>query len=164
MSLLISFVGNICTGKTTVSKKIADYFTCNCYSIDEYRIKYSAFEKISEAVAWDKMTDSIKNENIAVVESSGLSINIRHIYRLFDKVIVIKLFSPESVILKRIEERKQNGYVSVPFCFDSQYETKEKKVRKLEKLVAKLKFDFCINTDINSINDVFIFLKNNIQL
>ena len=164
MRVLISFVGNICTGKTTVSKMIADYFTCNCYSIDEYRIKYSAFDKIFEAVAWDKMTDSIKNENIAVVESSGLSINIRHIYRLFDKVIVIKLFSPETIILKRIEERKLNGYVSVPFCYDSQYETKEMKVRKIEKLVSKLKFDFCINTDLNSINDVFIFLKNNIQL
>ncbi|MEI6821467.1 MAG: hypothetical protein WCL51_06000 [Bacteroidota bacterium] len=164
MKILISFVGNICTGKTTASKMIADYFTCNCYSIDEYRIKYSAFDKIFEAVAWDKMTDSIKNENIAVVESSGLSINIRHIYRLFDKVIVIKLFSSEAVILKRIEERKLNGYVRVPFCYGSQYEPKEIKVRKIEKLVSKLKFDFCINTDVNSINDVFIFLKNNIQL
>ena len=65
---------------------------------------------------------------------------------------------------KRIEERKLNGYVRVPFCFDSQYEPKEIKVRKIEKLVSKLKFDFCINTEENGINDVLIFLKNKIQL
>jgi len=149
MKILYSFVGNVCSGKSTVSEIVAKKHSIALYSIDEYRIKHNAVLISEEWAAWDDLKNGISKENIAILESSGISQNINEIYSLFDKVIIIMMDCHVDVLFQRINEREQSNYPKVPCWWNRKNEPmSESKINELDsKLKSLIKANYAYSTD-----------------
>ena len=154
MKTLISFVGNICSGKTTISKKLSKKHSIKLYSIDEYRIKHNAYLISEEWAAWDELTSDISKNNIAILESSGLSRSATDIYKLFDKVIIILIDCPESELVKRIIKRNNSNYKKVPFCYSSESESIQSRVSKFSIKLKSIHYDYIFNSNEMTVNEI----------
>lgn len=134
MKLLISIIGNICTGKSAVCRQLHKQLNIPYFSIDEYRRMHNAHTIDSEWRAWDELINDISHEYTAILESSGTSVNLEDIYGKFDKVVVIKLSAPSDEIAQRFAERVSDpDYIPVPFFGRKDNE-------KLTDIVARMEY------------------------
>lgn len=149
MKTLYSFVGNVCSGKSTITKALANKHSIALYSIDEYRIKHNAVLISEEWAAWDDLKLGISKENIAILESSGISQNITEIYSLFDNVVIIMLDCHVDILFQRVNEREKSNYQKVPCWWNRKNEaTSESKIKELDiKLKSLIKADYVYHTD-----------------
>ena len=153
---LYSFVGNVCSGKSTVSKLIASKHSIGIYSIDEYRIKHNAVLISEEWNAWDDLRTNISKEEIAILESSGISQNVDEIYSLFDKVVIIMMDCPVNIIMDRISEREKSNYPKVPCWWNRNNKpTSRMKIEEFNsKLKSLIKPDYVYSTDKMSTEEI----------
>ena len=164
MRRLISFVGNICSGKSTISNIVAKTLAIEVFSIDEFRKKHQAFLINGEWAAWDDLKQSISGKEIAILESSGLSQNVRDIYSFFDETIIVLIDCPSNILIKRIAEREASNYEPVPFCYARKTESVEKRVADFGKLLSAIKPNFIFNShemDVEEISKRVIEIINN---
>ena len=141
MKTLYSFVGNVCSGKSTISKLISEEHSINLYSIDEYRIKHNAILISEEWAAWDDLKFNISKENTAILESSGISQNVFEIYTLFDRVVIIMFDCSVDILFDRINERTKSNYPKVPCWWTGKNEPLSK-----SKIKRSLSLSFALST------------------
>ena len=110
--------------------------------------------------AWDELTSDIEKNDIAILESSGLSSNVTDIYRLFDKVIVVLIDCPEDVLLKRIMKRNKSSYIKVPFCFNNESTPIESRVIKFSNKLKSVRYDYIFNSNELTANKIVDSLES----
>lgn len=156
MKTLYSFVGNVCSGKSTISKLIAAKHSIGLYSIDEYRIKHNAILISEEWAAWDNLKLDISKENTAILESSGVSQNIDEIYSLFDKVVIIMMDCSIDILSDRISEREKSNYPKVPCWWNRDNKPSSKtKINDFNlKLKSLINADYIYSTDKMTIEEI----------
>jgi hypothetical protein len=130
--LLISVIGNIASGKTTLCKKIAEKFNVQCIEVNE---KY----KITKPVV--------------LFESSGISWKLNNATRRFSKVITIMVECGKDKTFERLEMRKNSEY---------KYPRNEMAPKEfyfsLLPQISKLKYDIKYDSEKGSIAPVFNFI------
>ena len=165
MRVLYSFVGNICSGKTTIAKAVSEKFDIDFFSIDEYRIKHNARLITEEWAAWGDLTANISKCDIALLESSGLSQNVSNIYQLFDKVIIILIDCPENVLIERLSVRNKSDYPKVPFCWQRDRLPNQKDIKRFAKKINAIIPNYTYDSHNFSVNEIVeqirIVIKNN---
>jgi len=156
MKTLYSFVGNVCSGKSTISKLIAAKHSIGLYSIDEYRIKHNAILISEEWAAWDNLKLDISKENTAILESSGISQNVFEIYTLFDRVVIIMFDCSVDILFDRINERTKSNYPKVPCWWTGKNEPLSKsKINEFDiKLKSLVKANHVYQTDKMTIEEI----------
>ena len=118
--MIISLVGPPAGGKTTLAKALCNKYGAKHLPIDDFRkseaellqenFSHSAMNEI-EISAWSKyilaIEESIKNNKITVIESTGTSWRMRHVYKVLKerKVIVIRLTAPKDICVERFSSR-----------------------------------------------------------
>ncbi len=145
---MIAIIGNIASGKSTVSKLLSEQLPDYVYlSIDEFRVRFRSSTKRGEANAWQAIMIAVfKNDNI-IFESSGTSLHYDEIVSGFKKrggkVTVIKLECPihESMLRRRLQLK--NGYVPPPFCYSTNLPTS---VSFIHTKLTEIKSDLTYNS------------------
>ena len=152
MKKLFSFTGNICTGKTTITKILSGKYGISCYSIDQYRVRYNANDFHTEWEAWGKLKSDIIKEDQAILESSGLSENLTEIYNHFDTVAVILLKCNETTLIDRAKQRINNGY-EIPF-FLNKNKPVECQIFDMELRLRKIVYNYIYDTSYLSPDEI----------
>lgn len=127
----LNIIGNICSGKTELINLIKkDFEIADYFSIDEYRKKYGSFDKNSDALVWERFTEDCLESPFSVVESSGTSINFKHLRGIArTNVIVVLLECPTHICLERFKKRPvSNSQISRKFNIEDSAEYIEKKL------------------------------------
>ena len=153
MKVLYSFIGNICSGKSTVSEIVSKELNINHYSVDKYRVKHNAYLITEEWSAWDELTNAISKQNTALLESSGLSQNLTDIYKLFDKVVIILFECPKEILIERIVRRNNSNYSKIPFCYKTDQPI-EVIVSNFETKLEKITPDFTFNSHYLTVKEI----------
>jgi hypothetical protein len=143
MRTLISVAGNICSGKTTICELLSKKLDIPFFSIDDYRVRYKAFSIEGERNAWDNLVIDIAKCNMAIFESSGVSVNINKVHKVFDKIITVLIDCDDKSALRRLYEKKMKGYSLVPYPFKRAPwpETINRIGTKLDKMKYDMKFN-----------------------
>lgn len=138
MNTLISIVGNIASGKTTISELLAEQTGLPVFAVDAYRIKHQAHDITKEWDAWNDLIAEIQQHPVAILESSGLSKQVKQIYSLFDEVLIIMIDCPPRECLNRLQLRQKDGYKPVPYCYGGGFETDKSKIEGLYASLFKI--------------------------
>jgi len=151
MSTAIIITGTICSGKTTVSRKIS-----KCLNID-FLSEENVFPKSLMAIL-----DKIKNckyPNTVIIEHACILNFINDINSYFDKQIIILLNVCDDILINNLNIRKLNNGVGDYLNVDI-FEMK----KDIEKQFAKLKDDKITYTaDIIENSDYDIEYENIIE-
>jgi broad-specificity NMP kinase len=142
-SLLISITGNICSGKSSVAEILSAKTGIPVFSIDQYRITFKAFDYDGERLAWFNLINDISRAKTAIFESSGLSANVDKVYSSFERRIIVFLDPDETILLRRLSQRRMKGYSEVPYPFkkNSLPDSVRQMGVKFLRLRYNLKFD-----------------------
>jgi broad-specificity NMP kinase len=153
---LISIIGNLCTGKSTICKILNKNYGLTYYSIDNYRIKYNAIDYKKEFEAWKNFQTDIANcQQTVILETSGLSMWMPEIYLNADELIIIKLVAPIEILEMRLLERKKNNY-HIPFYINN---TNDKEsIIKFENKLQRTFSNYTFDTNIIEINKLVEFI------
>lgn len=154
MKILYSFTGNICSGKTTISKIISEKRDIDLFSIDEYRIKHNAHLITEEWAAWDELTSDISKKQTAIFESSGLTKNVYNIYNRFDRVIIILLDCSNEELVRRFNERGKSNYKEVPFYLKRNDTSIENIIEGMSDRLTKINPNIIYNSEKMSVEEI----------
>ncbi len=157
--MIISLVGNICTGKTTVGKLLSDAIGFKFISIDEERVKNKAHTYRRELASWNGLALLAKQHKDVIVESSGLSGRIHGIYKANGtRRFKVLLYAPIDVILERYEQRE----IHTPFYMYNA-NTKKKRIREMQVLVKKMSRNVEIDTSKHSVKETVAIIKDYVE-
>ncbi len=115
----VILIGFRCVGKTTIGKKLAETLNWNFLDLDE-EIQKRAGKTIKEMVeerGWEYFRKMEKEEmkklenlkNIAIALGGGSVIHKDEMSNLFKKSLIVWLFAPAEVIVKRMKEDKKTA-------------------------------------------------------
>jgi len=151
MSTAIIITGTICSGKTTISKKISEYLDIKFLS--EENVSPKGLMSILREIRSGKFTD------IVLIEHANILNFIDDITDCFDKLIIILLNTSDTVLADNINMRKQNNIIGDYLNIDI-FESK----KEIQKQFETLKYDKIIYVaDITKNNDYGIEFKNIIE-
>ena len=151
MSTAIIITGTICSGKTTISKKISEYLSINFLS--EENVSPKGLMSILKEIQSGKFTD------IVLIEHANILNFIDDIADYFDKLIIILLNVSETVLTYNMNTRKQNNAIGDYLNIDI-FETK----REIQQQFENLKYNkITYVADIIKNNDYDIEFKNIIE-
>ncbi len=134
--MIINITGQICSGKSTLAKKLNQHLKFPVLEIDAYRRKTE-----DEWDAWIQMyEDSLKHKNY-IVDTSGLNGRVTHLLK--KDVITIKLTCNKKTALERLN-KKEKLNIKLPY---KEFKTHEDFIDFWEKNQHRIKEDFKVNTD-----------------
>jgi dephospho-CoA kinase len=107
-----------------------------------------------EWAAWDELTSDISKNNIAILESSGLTKSATDIYKLFDKVIIILIDCPEDELVKRIVKRNNSNYIKVPFCYSRKPDSIQSAVSEFSIKLKSIHYDYNFNSNEMTVDEI----------
>jgi hypothetical protein len=142
MSVLYSLTGNICSGKSTLGRALSQKHSIPFYSIDDYRVKFNAFDIPGEEMAWKELMFDISKKETALLESSGLSENLPGVYAFFDKTVVVLLTSPVDILIHRACLRTKK----IPFCYSFKNKPLGSHIIEIDIKLKLLKYNFQLNS------------------
>lgn len=144
VKMIINITGQICSGKTTLAKKLGNYLKFPVFGIDKYRRKAK-----DETSAWHQMyEDSLKHKNY-ILDTSGL--NGRLAYLLKDDVITIKLVCNKKTAMERLNKKIRLN-VKLPY---KEFKTREDFIDYWKKNQHRIKEDIKINTNKLTPEEIF---------
>ncbi len=142
--MYIILSGNICTGKTTLAKKMHELSGYRVYSIDDYRIKHNRNSTAEgEFNAWLKLRTDIETDGneCGIFESSGTSMWHQDVLsKMKGEKIHIRMIAPVNVILDRYLKRK----TKIPMPYD--ISDVKKSINIIKNKLDKKHFDFTFDS------------------
>lgn len=146
----IILIGNICSGKTTLSKelqkKLSDY---QLISIDDYRKKYNPYGlKSREYYVYEYMMYDIEQSRKIIYESTGASKKFPEILQKVKRQkLIIKLLCSQQTCLARYQQRTEKKIFP--------YKLKiENSLAYIEQKLLSIKADLEFNTEKESIENI----------
>lgn len=142
--LLINVIGNIGVGKTTLLNAVKPEFKeADYFHIDQYRKQHRVDSFVKEQLTWEYLRQDIHNSQLAILESSGTSINLESIIKTFKftggKVITILINGTPEECERRATNRG----------FESQYFPKgytlQQSIQHIDHQLQKIVPDYTIN-------------------
>lgn len=132
INMLISVIGNICTGKSIVCNVLMTKLKgFKYYSIDEYRSKTPSTIK-GEEKAWATMLNDFHRDSIeyhALLETSGVSKHIQKFYNRHRAMRIIKLECDPYFIFERFDKRGFKNKLPYNYTFDESYSYIDEKLK-----------------------------------
>lgn len=117
MSLLINIIGNVATGKSTLSKALASNLDIPHISIDGFRKRYYNGSIEAEQKAQDALIYALIRPQLIILEHSGTG-RYRYVYqRTFDTTITIMCKQPSATIRRNIENRTEAHDPYIPLAW-----------------------------------------------
>lgn len=116
----IFIIGNIGSGKTTLSQKIAKKTGFTLFSIDDFRRKFNLTQDVfGENQAWSVFSIAVLQAENCIVDCTGTSKSyLALITQCFSRKLVIKMPASPDQCLKNIDKRNQSGYHNPPMPYD----------------------------------------------
>ena len=104
----VLIIGNLNTGKTSISKRLAEYLQLECISIDDLRKKYGDGSFSKEYLAWSKFFELIEGDGSIILEFSGAGIHKHGIKESLSRNknnwLIILVYAPMNELIKRPKE------------------------------------------------------------
>lgn len=151
----IIVVGNIGSGKTTILKKLNDYFHYDEIMIDGYRMEYGDGSLESEFLARNNFFLAIESGKNQFIECTGVGKVaedlFQHLKKFNEPVILLILSVKKEVCLKRVEKRDWQ----IPFPFKT-----ESISEKISRIEGALNIER-IKNYLSTIDKLTVLSKNN---
>ncbi len=149
--LLINVIGNTGVGKTTLLNALKPQFKeADYFHIDQYRKKYKADTFLKEQLTWEHLRQDVHNSQLAILESSGTSLNLESIIKTFKftggKVITVLINGTPEECERRATQR---GFES-PY-FPKGY-TLQQSIQHIDQQLQKIIPDYTIHFHQNSLD------------
>lgn len=166
----ILVIGNLNSGKTTISKKLERSLNIRSTSIDDLRVKYGDGTFSKEYLSWSKFFEIIEDGDPIILEFSGAGIHKHAVKELLNRSdkqwLIIFVSANHDDIIARMDTKKLH----------TPYPWKISGFDNLKLIQKELEDDWDKNywlttntrtikiTNTNSIDQTFDELKNKLQL
>lgn len=117
MKALICFIGNVASGKSSVSKIVSEAIGYRLTGIDAYRQQYNPDEsRLGETAAWQALQAEVSKGGKLVLETSGTSQHFPALKFLYPGPVIVYLIRARvSTCKARHIERIKRGHIMPPF-------------------------------------------------
>lgn len=148
MKTLISIIGNIKTGKSTIANLLSSEMNLPVFNFESYRAKCVSIYKGKNSTlpqnVWNVLTADIKKQNIAILDSSGVSINEPKIYGYFEHKVIIRLDCARDLSWSRLNNEFQK--MQTPAGSKISFSHYDGMMDRRAQALRNIKYDFVFDT------------------
>ena len=157
----IIILGNVGSGKTSLSQCIHKEFGLPHFNIDQFRIKNcpNGWTPAGETLSWKEFDSKIINNNISIYETCGTVSFEKNLKKISSSLIIMLTVDKTIAFNRKLAQMKDPNFEKAPFCtdkFDNLESSLKACIENVDSIVNgyKKEADLIINTTDKNSNQV----------